>query len=71
MNKILKVLIPSLIIVGFTLTLNFWYSFDEESEKYQTYDVVEIDGCEYVIIWVSRGRLSSHGTAHKGNCKNH
>ena len=37
-------------------------------EKY--YDVVEIDGCEYIVYKNSYGHTGSGYMSHKGDCKN-
>ncbi len=39
----------------------------KNSNKFKDYDVIEIDGCEYIQYGVSYGFLE---ITHKGDCKN-
>ena len=40
----------------------------KNSNTFNKYEVIEIDGCEYINWGVSYGYMN---ITHKGNCKNH
>jgi len=70
-----------IIILGIILTISL-FSCDKnqgfgggtqwvkkEAVK-NTYEIIEIEGCEYIYVSVNSGYAGGLGLTHKGNCKN-